>query len=173
MTKNRQKLRRSFCMIKRKNQHLMAKAGQPQPPQARSLSPQATSEHVTRLSTHKTYKPPSELYLEQDFRGLISTDFRTAELTYHGTRAPPKDFPVPWSLYSTVKTTSPKVDEPQLSQVEEALVSQTDKKSVEESIRQINAFNEKYGNVKMRVGFPRNKLRQLDKASIVSHNSEH
>jgi hypothetical protein len=150
----------------------MAKAGQPQPAQARSLSPQAT-EHITRLSTHKTYKPPSELYLEQDFRGLISTDFRTAELTYNGTRAPPKDFPVPWSLYSTVKTTSPKVDEPPLSHLVEAKVGQTEQKSVEESIRQINAFNEKYGRLKMRVGFPRNKLKQLDKASIVSHNSEH
>lgn len=125
------------------------------------------SERIARLSTPKTYKQPNEQFVQLDFRGLISTDFRPAEQTFNGARPHTvKEFPVPWSLYSTVKTTALKgVEETQQSQTAVERDNEREKRYAIESMEQLAAFNARHGELKGRVGFPRIQLEQLKQAA--------
>jgi hypothetical protein len=135
----------------------------------RSTTLVTKSEHIARLSTPKTYKKPNAQFVEADFRGLISTDFRPAEQTFNGARPQTvKEFPVPWCLYSTVKTTALKgMEETQHSQlaVEKDSEREREKRYAIESMEQLAAFNARHGELKGRVGFPRIQLEQLKRAA--------
>lgn len=165
-TINRRNVRTSFSSMKYKNQELQHKAGIPPHPNLRSPTQITRSERIARLSTPKNFMKYSKLKIEPDFRGLISVDFKPAELTCKGAKSPPaKDFPVPWSLYSTVKSNGSKLVEEMLSTQPIYEDAEREYLIAQESMKQLASFNAMHGEVKGRVGFPRIHLDQLKQAN--------
>mmetsp|Transcript_20253 Transcript_20253/g.37792 ORF Transcript_20253/g.37792 Transcript_20253/m.37792 type:complete len:348 (+) Transcript_20253:7646-8689(+) len=163
LTINRSQVRASFSKIQLKNTELQHKAGVQKPANMRSVTSITRSERIARLSTPKNYKKLSDLQLEPDFRGLITVDFRPAEMICKGERPQTvKEFPVPWSLYSTVKSTGSKIaEELQATHTPNCEDDSKERRYIAESMEQLSHFNALHGDVKGRVGFPRIHLEQL------------